>query len=382
MKDHTLPKVFFDAKLLMHLLCLFTALFFFSFQVHSQKKMEKPSKPKKEKKVTTTPYVPGPLFDSEEVLHFKLTGRLREIFKDRADEGVSYHHMLMQFKKKDSTVSIPLLVKSRGHFRRKEENCSMPPLLLNIQKVAQLKSTLFERQDKLKLVTPCKSEEYVIREYLVYKIYNLITPNSFKARLAQVEFEDSLQKRKTETRYCILIEDEGKLAKRNSMFLWDRKMVYMENLLPEQFNKTAVFEYLIGNTDWSVPYLHNVKLLYKDSSAIPTAVPYDFDHSGIVDAPYALPPEELGLESVRERLYRGYCQDKSAFTETIALFNKLKDDIYLIYTSCTLLDAKYIKKTTKYLDEFYKTINNTRQAEAAFSDPCQKKERVVIKGYR
>jgi hypothetical protein len=142
-----------------------------------------------------------------------------------------------------------------------------------------------------------------------------------------------------------------------------------------------MFQYMIGNTDWSLPFLHNIKLLYKDSSSIPVAVPYDFDHSGIVDAPYAMPPEQLGIASVRERIYRGYCQDKSDFTAMIALFNKHKDDLYKIYTSCTLLDAKSIKNTVRYLDDFYKTINNPREADRELSDPCRKKERIIIKGY-
>ncbi len=121
----------------------------------------------------------------------------------------------------------------------------MPPLLLNIVKSAKLKSTLFEKQDKLKLVTPCKGDEYVIQEYLVYKLYNLLTPKSFKARLVQVEFEDSLQKRKTETKYCILVEDENRVAKRNGSLLANTKMLSMQALNPDEFTRVAVFQFMI-----------------------------------------------------------------------------------------------------------------------------------------
>jgi hypothetical protein len=371
---------YLSLQLLLRLPCFFFLLFL-SLQVHGQKKVVKQPKIQKVKKVKTTPYVPGPLFNSDEVLQFKLIGRLRDIFSDRADGEVSYHAMRMQFKNKDSIVSVPLAARCRGHFRRKQENCAMPPLMLNFEKVARLRSTVFEKQDKLKLVTPCRNDDHVVREYLVYKLYNLFTPYSFKARLAHVEFQDSLQKRKTETRYCILIEDEDRLAKRNNMILWDKKMVYSEAVKKEEFTCTAMFQYLIGNTDWSVPYLHNIKLLFKDSTAVPVAVPYDFDHSGIVDAPYALPPEQLGIASVRERIYRGYCQDKSAFANMIATFNKMKDDIYKVYTSCTLLEAKYVKNTIRYLDDFYKTINNPKDMEKEFTDPCRKKERIIIRGF-
>ncbi len=366
---------------LLHLIICFCILFV-AVSVNAQQKIAKPKKVKKvNPEKSRLPYSAGPLFDDDEVLKIKLSGRLREIFNDRG-ETVSYHQMLLQYKKKDSTiVSISLQVRSRGHFRRRKENCAMPPLLLNIVKSARLKSTLFEKQDKLKLVTPCRGDEYVIQEYLVYKLYNLLTPKSFRARLVQVEFEDSLQKRKSETLYCILVEDENKVAKRNGFLLSNTKMISMEALNAEEFTKTAVFQSMIGNTDWSVPYLHNIKLIKKDSAHIPIAIPYDFDHSGIVSAPYALPPEQLNLSSVRERVYRGYCQNNTAFTNVIAEFNRLKDDIYKVYTSCTLLEPKYLKATTRYLDEFYKIINSPKTAERFFSDPCRAKERVVIQGY-
>lgn len=341
----------------------------------------KPAKPAKAK-VSNSPYAPGPLFDDESVIEFKLSGRLKEIFNNRDETKETYYPMLLQYKKKDSTtVAIRLQVKTRGHFRRKKENCSMPPLLLNIMKESKLKTTVFEKQEKLKLVTPCSGDDYVVREYLVYKLYNLISPTCMRARLAKVTFEDSLGKAKTQTQYCILIEDDNKAAKRSGYFVLDKKMVRMEHVNPEEFTKMAVFEYLIGNTDWSVPYLHNIRLAFKDSTSIPIAIPYDFDHSGIVSAPYALPPEQLELTSVRDRLYRGYCQDISKFNNAFALFNKLKDDIYKVYTTCPYLDAKYVKNAVKYLDDFYKVINNPKTAEREFGDPCSRKAQVVIAGF-
>lgn len=348
---------------------------FFSSTVLAQAKAGKVKK-------SSGPYAPGPLFGDDSILDFRLTGKLKELFNDRGADTVTYHPMLLRYTKKDnSEVSIPLQVKSRGHFRRMRENCSMPPLLLNIVKQAKLKSTIFEKQDKLKLVTPCRGDEYVVYEYLVYKIYNLLSPNSMKARLAKVTFEDSLGKVKTQTQFCILIEDDSKAAKRNGYFVLNRKMVRMERVNQDEFTKLAVFQYLIGNTDWSVPYLHNIKLAYKDSNAIPIAIPYDFDHSGMVSAPYAQPPEQLELSSVRQRVYRGYCQDMLKFQETFALFNRLKEDIYKVYTTCSYIDAKYVKTATKYLDEFYKVINNPKTAEREFSDPCSRKDRIVVGGY-
>ncbi len=70
----------------------------------------------------------------------------------------------------------------------------------------QTKNTVFDYQNDLKLVVPCRGDDYVINEWLVYKLYNLLSDKSFKARLVQVDFEDSLKRKKTETHYCILLE--------------------------------------------------------------------------------------------------------------------------------------------------------------------------------
>ncbi len=145
----------------------------------------------------------------------------------------------------------------------------------------------------------------------------------------------------------------------------------------------AVFQYMIGNTDWSVPYLQNIKLLSLKPNEFPYAVPYDFDHAGIVNAPYAGAAPELEISSILERVYRGYCNnDQLSFSETFDLFNKLKDDFYNVYKSCHLLNAKYVKFVTKFLDDFYKTINSSKASEFEFKKPCTTNVRTELKGLK
>lgn len=323
-----------------------------------------------------------PLFKDDDILTFKLVGNIRTVLNDRGDNPV-YHPMTLYYKPNDtSEILIPLKTRVRGNFRRDKANCSIyPPLLLNFPKNETTKSTIFEGQDKIKLVTPCRGDDLVIREYLVYKLYNLVTEKSFKARLAKVYFEDVQKKTKTISAYCILLEDENELAQRNQMFHWNRKGIRIESTNQNDFLKMAIFQFMIGNTDWSVPYLHNIKLITADSAVLPCTVPYDFDHSGIVDAPYAYPALELGITSVRERLYRGYClNDMNKFDDVFSLYNRLKDDVYNVYTKCTLLDASYIKTTIRYLDDFYRIINSAKAARTALEHQCRSKTNVVIKG--
>jgi hypothetical protein len=324
----------------------------------------------------------GSLFEGDDILHFKLIGKLNDLFNDRGDNG-SYHAILLQYMQKDSNlVSIQIKAKTRGHFRRLKANCKMPPLLLEFPK-EQNKNSVFKKQNKLKLVVPCQGDDYVIKEWLVYKIYNLVSEKSFRAKLVQVDFEDSLKQRKTETHYCILLEDEKKMAERSDAFVWKPKMLNMKNTNEIEFRKMAVFQYMIGNTDWGIPFLQNIVLITKDSLMLPVAVPYDFDHAGIVDASYAGPAPELELTSNRERLYRGYCEkDLKSFASTFELFNRLKPDIYNLYTNCSLLNPKYIKFVKNFLDDFYSTINNNRKIESEFGKPCTTNERVEIKGLK
>lgn len=329
---------------------------------------------------TTAQMASSPLFDKEEVLPFTLSGNIRALFNDRGDKAI-YHPLVLTYKSGDSSVvTINLRAKTRGNFRRNSQNCSYPPILLNFAR-KEAKPSLFQQQDKLKLVVPCRGEEYVIREYLVYKLYNLLTPKSYKARMVHVTFDDT-EKKKATTFYGILLEEDEQMAKRNGMTIMERKMLPGESTETEVFLKMAVFQYMIGNTDWSVPYLHNIRMIAFDSLSVPYVVPYDFDHAGIVGAPYAVPAEQLALSSTRERRFRGYCiTDIKAFDETIATFNRLKNDFYKVYTDCTLLDKRYITATTKFLDQFYDTINNPKKVKAAFSYPCNKgTQNVIIKG--
>jgi hypothetical protein len=324
------------------------------------------------------------LFESDELLDITLKGNIRDLLNDRSGEPKSYPLFLSYRKEDSSEISIPVNVKTRGHFRRLKENCVYPPLLLQFPRNDSQSSVLFHQSAKLKLVMPCRGDEYVVREWLVYKLYNLVTTESFRARLVRVKLEDEKNKKNPSPFYGILLEEEKQMARRNNKVSVNRK-IRPEQTLPESFLRMAVFEYLIGNTDWSVQYLQNIKLLAPDSTTVPATVPYDFDHAGIVNAPYALPTEELEMSSIRERRYRGYCvQDMKIFDSTIAVYNRLKKNIYDLYTRCSLLDAKYIKATVQYLDEFYTTINNTKTLQKEFGYPCNKNGtgNVIIKGLK
>ena len=324
------------------------------------------------------------LFESDQILDIRLKGNFRQILNDREGEA-KYYPVELTYTSEDSNKnSIPIEVKTRGHFRREKSNCTFPPLLLTFPGNEGNSSSFFPAETSLKLVMPCQGEEFIVHEWLVYKLYNLITPQSFRARLVRINLVDSKNKRMPSPFYGIILEGEKQMAQRNNCVALKRKIRPQQTMI-QPFLRMATFEYLIGNTDWSVEFLQNIKLIAADSAAEAIAVPYDFDLSGIVNSPYAKPASELEMSSVHQRRYRGYCiKDLKLFDSTIAFYNRMKNKIYSIYTSCSLIDAKYKKQTLQYLDDFYSVINNPKMLEKEFGYPCNPNGtgNVIIKGLR
>jgi hypothetical protein len=323
------------------------------------------------------------LFEEEEILEITLSGDLNSLFKDRSGKPENFDINLSYMDSERQHTSIPLRARTRGKFRRRPGFCKYPPIRLNFRK-RDVKNTIFEDQDKLKLVMPCRGDKYVLREYYAYKIHNHLTSFSFKVRLLKINLDYSESKPKDqESFYAFLMEEEDQMAERNNMVSIGQDLIRPKDLYPDEFLKMALFQYLIGNTDWSVQYRQNIKLLKNEDNGMLVGVPYDFDHAGIVSAPYAKPAEELLLQDIRERRYRGYCvPNMASFQEIFDFYNQKEKEIYAIYTNNELLDESYIKSTVKYLDEFYKTINNPKYAQKDLQYPCDPSGtgNVVIKG--
>ena len=328
---------------------------------------------------------PQSLFESDEIFRITLSGDVANLLRDRTGEPEYMPVNLSYSEEHGETITIPLQVRQRGNFRRLKTNCSLPPLLLNFSE-KNTTNTIFEGQEKLKLVMPCRDDKYVLQEYYTYKLYNLITPKSFRVRLLEVVLNDPALKAKERLPfYGFLLEEEDHMAKRNNMISVKRMLMRPESMKREDFLIMAVFNYMIGNTDWSVQYRQNIKLIAEDSLSLPNTVPYDFDHAGIVRAPYAYPAEELKLKNTLQRRYRGYClEDMQEFENVIARYEGLKNELYAIYTSSPLLDEKYVQRTLTYLEDFYATLDDPKKLKSEFQYPCQKNStgHLVIKGLK
>ena len=314
-----------------------------------------------------------PLFSSDETMLITIKSDFKSLMKGKKSEDPAYQAAELIYTDSNGGEEIfEIKIKPRGITRRINSWCSFPPLMLNFKKKA-VENTVFAGQDKLKLVAYCKNtdanEQYNIMEYLVYKVYQQFTPYSFQVRLVQVTYIDTSEKYKPVTRYGFIIENEKALAKRNGGEIAELKLNNHDRCDRKSIDIFTCFQYMVGNTDWWVGNQHNVKILVIDGM-MPIPVPYDFDITGVVNVNYASPDERLGIASVRERLLRGYCRRPGEYEEILEIFNEKKEAIYNIYRSCEILDAKQLKGTLAYFDQFYDIINDPRKVRSNFYESC------------
>jgi hypothetical protein len=247
---------------------------------------------------------------------------------------------------------------------------------------------MFEGQDKLKLVTHCQDDkdeyqQYVLLEYLTYRTYNLLTELSFRVRLARITYVDTEESRDPATSYAFLIEDEEMMSVRNGWEFLAVPQIPPAMVDPTNLALVEVFQYFIGNTDYSAfmpepekhECCHNTKPIGTMAGPV-FAVPYDFDLSGLVDTRYANRLyrgnlEQLGIRNVRDRLYRGMCVSQGELPDVFDLFNQKREEIYALYREQQDLDPKVLEETTKFIDKFYEVINDEGKTKREFRDRCR-----------
>jgi hypothetical protein len=308
-------------------------------------------------------------FMDDRAIEMTLTTDIRNLQTEKKLNVYQPASVVLNFP--DNTlVSEGIRLCARGHFRR--DYCKIPPILLNFHNPTSPK---LNQLGKLKLVIGCgtssEDEQLIFKEYLIYKIYNLLEEHkSYRARLIKVNYVDTRNKVKPFSQYAFLIEDDADMAARNNCEKKGKRVVQTESTERNTMTMVAVFEYFISNTDWSVPGNHNATLIYPkgNDQAQPFVVPYDFDYSGLVNTDYAVPSEIIGTEKVTERVYRGYPRTMEELESVFDVYRKQKEKIYSLITNFTLLKDKTRKGMLDYLDEFYKTINSKSQAKSIFID--------------
>jgi len=259
-------------------------------------------------------------------------------------------------------------INARGHLRRMSRTCDYVPLRLTIPKKAAA-GTTFAKQEALKLVVQCAGgrefEQFVLREYLAYRIFNVITPNSFRARLARVSYVDRVSGKPAGTRLGMFLEDESDVARRMEGRVIELPRLNFDDLQMDTLMPMMIFEYMIGNTDYSIYALHNVRIVQRpDKSLHP--IPYDFDVTGLVNPPYGIPARALMIKSVTDRMYRGPCRPQSLVDPYVANFVAKQEAVKALPDAIPGFERATRDTVRSFINSFYSSIKTPKDVRGLF----------------
>ena len=322
-----------------------------------------------------------PLFASEDILRMRIEAPFDELIRNARASTRPYEARLSLLQ--GTPEVYPIQLSARGISRRDSMTCDFPPLRIEF-KDRPADPSLFRGQKSLKLSTHCRRsgdfQKYTLLEYAAYRLYSVLTPVSFRVRLAEVDYVEARTGSVRAHRLGLLIEDVDELAARNGLKEIKTDKIERAQLNPSALARSDLFQYMIGNQDWSdrLPTAgriccHNIKLLGAASAApndlIP--VPYDFDSSGFVDAPYALPPLGMPIATVRERNYRGLCQFNAQASQMAQDFLRKRVDLLASLDATPELAERSRKSADSYLEAFFGQLADANHFKREILDMCR-----------
>ena len=311
------------------------------------------------------------LFSSHELIEFTIETDYEALRGDRVQDSDYRPAILTVTDDEGMARAIDIRVKTRGNFRL--ANCRFPPMRVNFPR-SRVGGTVFDGQNGIKLVSHCRDrdddEQNILEEYLVYRTFNLLTDESFRVRLARVTYGDGEDDDEPVVRYAFFIEEPEAMAERLGALYLEMRQASPRNFGPGEAVRVSVFQYMVGNTDWSMVRFHNTEVV-QNSERVYVPVPFDFDWTGLVSPRYARPDERLGISTVRQRLYRGFCRPNFDFSTVYAQFLELRADFEALYTGQEGLEAGNGRDAVEYLDEFYEDIESPRRARDRLERDCR-----------
>lgn len=299
-----------------------------------------------------------------------LTLDWKAIEKNKNDKAYVPAKVLIISPRKDS-IYLDAKVRTRGHMRL--DICSFPPLKLKFEKgtLAEHHLSSFNEMD---IVNHCEESEMhdqlLLKEYLAYKLWEFVSPYYFKVQLIRLHYMKTDGSQAHKTAYAFLMENTEELverlgARRNKTPVISSSAVEKEPLL-----RVALFEYMIGNTDWYITNRHNLEFVAIPGYNVLVPIPYDFDYSGLVSAPYAAHHASIDLPSVSIRYYQGKCATDEEVHKILKTFLDQKEKILMTPHHIQGLSEKSINYSVAYLKEFYDIIENPKKLKNFIIEHC------------
>ena len=321
----------------------------------------------------------NPLFANQVPLELRIVGPFQQLSRDGRERP-----------ERDAIVEIlngdgePFVldaeIRIRGNTR--VEICDRPPLSIDFSR-QQVAGTEFAGQNTLKLVTLCRRtdiyRDYLRYEFLIYRLFNLLRDASFRVRWMEVEYvQDDTGKPRSYLEPAFFIEEEWEVAERLGLDVIKRERLSLDSLDASHTALLMLFQYMIGNTDVAVlrgspgeDCCHNGKVI--GAEGVPLLIlPYDFDQSGLINAQYAAPSEQLPtpIRSVTQRLYRGFCQHNAEIDAAISRLNENREMME------SLLDDQSVSKRAReraldFLSESFERINEPKRLQSDIIEGCR-----------
>ena len=280
----------------------------------------------------------------------------------------------LSYPKNHKMVEWEVELSPRGNMRNKY--CDLPPLKLEFSKEDLINVGFNPAFDDFKLVHTCKDDEehraLVMREYLAYKLYNELTDFSFQVQLLDFSLEDSKGKLYKVASKGFLIEKDDELAQRLNGRVLKPTNVSRDALQADVFDMMSLFQFMIGNTDWFVYNLHNIKVLKVEGQLFPIPIPYDFDYAGLVNADYAIPEKRLPVTDIKDRYYLGACRTHEELQPVFQKFKEKKEKMLSICTEFSPLPKPVREEITDYINTFFKILEDENSCKKMIVQHCNK----------
>ncbi|NNF52666.1 MAG: hypothetical protein HKN59_09540 [Gammaproteobacteria bacterium] len=315
---------------------------------------------------------PLALFAAAEPLELTLTADFKTLRSRKSWESDRWHEGSISLEGDLAQRVLPVRLRVRGGFRTRDDNCNFPQFFVDVTGADTL-GTVFEGQEILALTTHCRGSSvysrYIHREFIAYRIYNLLTDKSLRVRSALFTYMRSDKPVKVARRYGFFVEHFDAMASRLGTRHVDLDVFHPAAGDAFEMGVLELFEFMIGNTDFSAAYEHNIVLMQLPGQKI-FGVPYDFDFSGLVNARYAAPASQFRTRSVRTRIYRGWCRDEADFDEVVAHFQTKRAEIFELLDEFDWMPVVVIKDAEQYLRSFYDVLDSPRELDRQIRTKC------------
>lgn len=309
-------------------------------------------------------------FFQEKALDVTLELDFEELLREK--EGNSFRPAKFRYTDKTGIAQETLVeIKPKGHSRR--TICEIPPIKVKFPEEF-LAAHGLQPMATLELVVICKNEygyeQYVLREYAAYRLYNILTGNSLRVQLLKLKFQQTGEKKPSAEGFAFFTEPEGELAERLGGKVIEPTRISPKGLEPAEFDMLSLFEFMIGNTDWYVYNRHNIATLLVEGDSLLMGVPYDFDYSGFVHTPYALPAERLKIPDVTIRYFLGLCRQPNEWVSTLQLFRDKKPELLGFCEQFSYFNKESRKYTTGYLEDFFELLDDPKKVKDKIVEHC------------